>query len=97
MGLYTGIEESKLLGFTDTYNAALADFQTKTADYNNFLTFLAQNPGAASSPQAANNKITKENAVNAAKAIAVQCKIDLEDYQSYLNDKYQQVLSLIHI
>ncbi len=96
MGLYTGTEDSMLSAKTTAYNNALSDYQNKIAAYNSYVTWLSQNPGAASTASAQQNKVAKYNAMEAAKQFAADRKIDVEDYQSFLDQKYTLALNTEH-
>lgn len=85
--LYNTDERTKLSGFTNVYNAAIADYAAKKAEAEQLAQATILHPQFTQ--LAADAQLKAANAA-AAKEFAAQAKIDLDDYQRFLTGKYQQ-------
>ena len=85
--LYSSEERSKLDTFTTTYNNAIADYAAKKANAENLRQQFILHPNFT---QLGASATLAEATAEAAKQFAAQAKIDMDDYQRFLNSKYQQ-------
>lgn len=91
--LYSSEERTKLTGFTNVYNSAIADYAAKKAEAEQLAQATILHPQFTQ--LAADAQLKAANA-EAAKQFAAQAKIDLDDYQRFLTGKYQQSFMTQH-